>query len=62
MIEREKIKKRQSGISRRGFLKYASASAGIVAATLALSKSVSSTLPSTAPSVREQFLHGHPHG
>jgi FtsP/CotA-like multicopper oxidase with cupredoxin domain len=58
----EEKQKKHSGISRRGFLKYASASAGIVAATLALSKSVSSTLPATGPSVKEQFLHGHPHG
>lgn len=55
--------KKHSGINRRDFLKYASASAGITAATFALSRSVSSTLPATGPSVKEQFLHGgHPHG
>ncbi|HLE65163.1 MAG TPA: multicopper oxidase domain-containing protein, partial [Candidatus Bathyarchaeia archaeon] len=62
MTDKQRAKEKQAGITRRDFLKYASASAGVTAATFALSKSVSGTLPATRPSVKEQFLHGHPHG
>lgn len=61
MTDKQRAKEKQAGITRRDFLKYASASAGVTAATFALSKSVSSTLPATRPSVKEQFLHGHPY-
>ncbi len=62
--EKERTEKRPGVINRRDFLKYASASAGITAATLALSKTVSSTTPTptTKSSIAEEFLHGHPDG
>ena len=62
MNKEEQKEKRPDRVSRRDFLKYASASAGITAATLALGKTVSSTLPTTRSSVTEQFLHTHPFG
>jgi len=62
MNKEEPKEKRPDRVSRRDFLKYASASAGIAAATLALGKTVSSTLPTTRSSVTEQFLHTHPAG
>lgn len=62
MDERKETDMKTNRITRRDFLKYTSASAGLAAATLALSKSVSSGLPSSNSSFNEQFLHGHPHG
>ena len=62
MNTEEQKERRRDGVSRRDFLKYASASAGITAATLALGKTVSSTLPTTRSSVTEQFLNTHPFG
>ncbi len=61
MAETEKQEKKK-GITRRGFLKYASASAGLAAATLALSKTVASTLPTAPAATRHHFLQGHPEG
>ncbi len=63
MTGKEKVEKKAGGITRRDFLKYASASAGVAAATLALTNSVSSPLPPTKPSATTEYLHdGHPLG
>jgi len=63
MNTEEQKERRRDGVSRRDFLKYASASAGITAATLALGKTVSSTVPTSRSSVTQEFLHTpHPTG
>ncbi len=61
MSNEEKSGRKRGGVSRRDFLRYASASAGITAAALALGKSASSSIPMSTYPTTERFLHGHPH-
>ncbi len=63
MTRKDRVEKKGGGITRRDFLKYASASAGVAAATLALTNSVSSPVSPTKPSATTEYLHdGHPLG
>jgi len=62
MTEQEKLVKKE-GITRRGFLKYASASVGVAAGTLALANSASLARLGTTESTLSEYLHsGHPLG
>src|SRR2546430_12133159 len=62
MTEGERLVKKQ-GITRRGFLKYASASVGIAAGTLALANSASLARLGTKESAPTEYVHsGHPLG
>ncbi|OLD03306.1 hypothetical protein AUG19_03885 [archaeon 13_1_20CM_2_54_9] len=62
MTEQENIEKRR-GVTRRDFLKYASASVGIAAGTLAITSSLSNAVPQSKPSNPTDYIHGiHPLG
>ncbi len=61
MVE-ERKSDNKGGITRRDFLKYASASAGLTAATLALTNSVTAALPASNLSQTISLSHGHPAG
>ncbi len=60
MNEKERKGEKPDGLSRRDFLKYASASAGITAATLALANSATPTPPTGKPKFTTEALHQHP--
>lgn len=62
MTGKERVDKNGKGITRRDFIKYVSTSAGIAAATIALSKSVAYTLPTGKASLTTESLYGHPTG
>lgn len=59
MSDRDKREVKAGRVTRRDFLKYASASAGITAATLALGRAAQSSLASGNPMAAEPS-HGHP--
>ncbi len=62
MTSKEDVEKKAEGITRRDFLKYASAIAGTTAAGLALTKSIASPIPTSKPRLAPVPLHGHPTG
>jgi FtsP/CotA-like multicopper oxidase with cupredoxin domain len=63
MTEKEGVKKKDGRITRRDFLKYASASVGVAAGTLAITNSIPIAIPQMKPPTTPEYLHnGHPLG
>ena len=62
MTGKERVEKKEGRITRRDFIKYASATAGVTAASIALAKSVSQALPTSTPTINTEFLHDHAYG